>query len=263
MTRQSRIRFAHVTDSHIAVGEGAIQFGVDTSRTFRRLVAEVAAIVPRPDFVLITGDLVNDGLPGSYETFRDLIRSLPCPVYLSLGNHDRREAFRRVVLGQPAASEDPYCYTFRVDGTTFLVLDSYLAGTSAGSLDRRQVHWLVQQLRECEGPAVICVHHHPVPTGLIWLDRLILLNGEDLTGILQSHPAVQLVLFGHIHRTFEGSLGRATLLGTPSTCYQFGPRSEGREISAESPAFRIITLEDGQVSSEVQWLHASKRTRQD
>lgn len=254
MTSTPPIRFVHLTDPHIAVGEETIQFGVDTTRTFRRVLRAIAASEPPPDFVLITGDLVNDGLPESYESLRDLLKTLPCPIHLSLGNHDRRAAFRWVVLGESVPGEDPYCYVFHVQGTDFIVLDSYLEGTSAGILDRRQLDWLVEQLRISRGTPVVCVHHHFIPTGLAWLDRLILRNGEELAGILRVHPAVPLVLFGHIHRVFEGALGASALLGTPTTCYQFGPRSESREISTEPPAYRVVTLEDGRARSEVRWL---------
>lgn len=260
MTPMPRIRFVHLTDPHIAVGEGTAQFGVDTTRTFQRVLGEVAALQPPPDFVLITGDLVNDGLPVSYEAFRDMLKVLPVPVHFSLGNHDRRTAFRRVVLGEPALSDAPYFYTLHVGGTDFHVLDSYLEGASAGILNPAQIQWLHDQLADGRGPAVVCVHHHPVPTGLVWLDRLILRDGEALAAALRPKPAVRLILFGHIHRVFEGTLGTSRLLGTPSTCYQFGPRSESREIAADPPGYRVVILEDGQVRSEVRWLLEPQET---
>jgi len=241
--------FMHLTDPHIAIGAKQVQFGVDTTAAFLRVLAAVRELTPSPDFVLITGDLVADGCPESYEAFRDLVRSLPMPVHLSLGNHDERRNFRRVVLECPDASEAPYCYVFRSGETDFLVLDSCPAAT----LDADQLGWLSDRLGESQG-AIVCVHHHPVPTGLVWLDRLILRNGEELTALVRSCRRVQGVLFGHIHRTFEEDLGGVPLLGTPSTCFQFTPRSESREISAEPPAYRVVTVEDGRLSSEVRWL---------
>jgi len=252
------LRFIHLTDCHIATGERTVQFGVDTSQAFRRVLAAVRTTTPTPDFVLVTGDLVNDGQSESYEAFHDLIRTLPWPVYFALGNHDERAAFRRVVLGE-AASADPYCYGFGEDGNDFLVLDSWLTGTSAGILDAGQLAWLRARLGESRG-AVVCVHHHFVPTGLAWLDRLILRNGAALEAILRGHPAVRAVLFGHIHRPFDAPLGPAPLLGTPATCYQFGPRSESREISTAPPAFRTVTIEDGQLATEVRWLDPIETT---
>jgi Icc protein len=246
------LQFFQLTDPHIAVGANQVQFGLDTTAALRRVLRAVLEAAP-PDFVLITGDLVADGRPESYEAFRDLVSSLSVPVHCALGNHDERTSFRRVVLGNGRASDAPYCHAFRAEETDFLVLDSYLAGTSAGILDAAQLGWLRDRLQESR-EAIVCIHHHPVRTGLAWLDRLILRNGEELTALLADCPALRGVLFGHIHRTFEGTLGGVPLLGTPSTCYQFGPRSESREIAAEPPAYRIITLEDGQMTSEVRWL---------
>lgn len=254
MTSNSHVRFLHLTDTHIAVGPGTVQFGVDTTRTFEALLAQIVAITPPPDFALISGDLVNDGRPESYEVFRDLLKRLPFPVRLSLGNHDRRDIFRQVVLGSATPSNAPYCYSFRSGGSTFVVLDSYLEGTSAGTLDVGQQQWFTEQLARCQEPVVVCIHHHVVPTSLVWLDRLILREGPEFVRTIREHPAVRLVIFGHIHRPFEDHVGVARLLGTPSTCYQFGPRSETREISAAPAAYRVVTVTDNEVLTEVHWL---------
>jgi len=248
------LRFVHLTDPHIAAGDEAVQFGTNTVCTFRSVLADLRSLTASPDFVLLTGDLVSNGLAESYEVFRDTLKVLSSPVYLSLGNHDSRLAFRRVVLGDQHPSEQPYCYTFHAGGVTFFVLDSYLAGTSAGIVDRKQIEWLTAQLHACKGAIAVCIHHHVMPTGLAWLDRLILRNGQELMQLLGTHPEVRMVFFGHVHRTFQGRFGATALIGTPSTCYQFGPCSESREISDEPPAYRIVTLEDGQLTTEMRWV---------
>jgi 3',5'-cyclic-AMP phosphodiesterase len=260
MAFNSCVRFVHLTDTHIAVGPGTIQFGVDTSQTLEALLAEIVAINPPPDFALISGDLVNDGRSESYEVFRDMLRRLQFPVHLALGNHDRRATFRQVVLGVTGPSDAPYCYTFRAGGSTFVVLDSYLEGTSAGTLDLWQQTWLLEQLARCQERVVVCIHHHVVPTNLVWLDRLILREGEEFARTIQKHPGVQLVIFGHIHRPFDDHINATRLLGTPSTCYQFGPRSETREIATAPPAYRLVTLTNEQVLTEVHWLTKSVPT---
>ena len=41
------------------------------------------------------------------------------------------------------------------------------------------------------------------------------------------------------------------LLTTPSTCFQFGSRPEGLEISDERPGYRVVAVEDGRIATEV------------
>ena len=113
--------------------------------------------------------------------------------------------------------------------------------------------WGYKVVDETMGPV-----EYDVP--LAWLDRLILRNGATLEAVLRGHPAVRAVLFGHIHRPFDATLGAAPLLGTPATCYQFGPRSESREISTAPPAFRTVAIEDGQLATEVRWLDPIETT---
>lgn len=243
------VRFVQLTDTHITA-EGPVR-GVDTAASFRAVVAAVERETPPPDFVLISGDLVNDARPESYAVLRDLLTALPWPVRLAMGNHDDRAALRRIVLGEPEAADAPYRYAFAAGGTTFLVLDSWERDTQAGRLDRAQLDWLDAELARSPGPAVVCVHHPPLPTGIEWIDRLRLVNGEALIEVLARHANVRLLLCGHIHQVFETRVAGIPLLTTPSTCFQFGTRPDRLEISDERPGYRVVSLDDGRVATEV------------
>ena len=63
----------------------------------RRLDSVLAALVemsPRPDLLLATGDLVEDGFDDtSYERLRAILADLPFRVHFALGNHDSRGDF--------------------------------------------------------------------------------------------------------------------------------------------------------------------------
>ena len=62
-----------------------------TERAFRA----VARLDPRPDVVLITGDLTECGLDAEYANLNRLLRKLqPMPVFVIPGNHDRRDNLR-------------------------------------------------------------------------------------------------------------------------------------------------------------------------
>ena len=78
------LRFVQITDVHIG----------SRSRSFlERIVAKIRAI--SPEFVCITGDFIDaTGVPAS-----DLagLKDLACPVYFSIGNHERYEDLEDII----------------------------------------------------------------------------------------------------------------------------------------------------------------------
>jgi Icc protein len=84
-----RIRFAQVSDIHL-VPETACRWWWMSDSPRRQLEAAVAHLnqVPDLDFVVFTGDLVDQADPESFELFREILAQLRMPYYLSLGNHD-------------------------------------------------------------------------------------------------------------------------------------------------------------------------------
>src|SRR5687767_3509578 len=92
---------AQITDLHITV-DGRFPVGeVDTRAALAAAVAELNALVPRPDLVAITGDLINGPLPGEYEVLADILAKLELPWCAVPGNHDDRAGLRALCAGQP------------------------------------------------------------------------------------------------------------------------------------------------------------------
>jgi len=116
------------------------------------------------------------------------------------------------------------------------------------------LHWLDDQLSNCsDRPTFIALHHPPFRTGAPWLDSSRLQNPEALFGILDRHPQVKLVLFGHIHQSFMAERQGVTYLGCPSTCIQFLPRAAKFTLEPIGPGFRQLWLKaDGTVRTQIQ-----------
>jgi len=86
---------AQITDPHIKARGKLAYKKVDTETNLRRVVSHVKDLDPKPDVVLITGDLTDFGRPEEYELFRSLIAPLGLPFYVIPGNHDTREGMRQ------------------------------------------------------------------------------------------------------------------------------------------------------------------------
>src|SRR5213592_2817026 len=73
-----RMRIAHLRDLHLTRGPLAAQPAAGLTGALGRLLA----LEPRPDCVVITGDLADTGHPDEYAALRAILRKCPLPVHL-------------------------------------------------------------------------------------------------------------------------------------------------------------------------------------
>ncbi|BBK43389.1 hypothetical protein STVA_34090 [Allostella vacuolata] len=70
------------------------------NRMLEAAIARLHALDPRPDLVLLTGDLAEAGLPAEYAAARAILARPEIPLRLS-GNHDDRAGFRAAFADSP------------------------------------------------------------------------------------------------------------------------------------------------------------------
>lgn len=75
-------RFAHVTDVHIGRADPPLR-----DEVFRRTAAEINRL--GVDFVLLTGDLTDNGTPEQFRRFVEILDNFDAPTFAVPGNHDR------------------------------------------------------------------------------------------------------------------------------------------------------------------------------
>src|SRR5918997_3641364 len=85
---------AQLSDFHVRP-RGQTAYGVDTNAMFAEAIDAVLRLRPRPDMVLVSGDLTDCGLAEEYALVADGLAALPMPVFVVPGNHDRRDALVR------------------------------------------------------------------------------------------------------------------------------------------------------------------------
>ena len=248
----SDVRLLQISDPHLfASPQGALR-GVPTLASLRAVLRH-ALQRDTYDAVLVTGDIVHDE-PGGYRHFRVAMLETGLPVYCVPGNHDVPAALPAAVAGtrvQVGGHVD-------LGRWRIVLLDSSVPGQAHGRLPSAELERLTTALAEADGRHVLIgVHHHPVPHDSRWLDSVGLHNAAELFAITDRHPSVRAIIWGHVHQVYDMLRKGVRLLGVPSTCAQFLPRSEQFAIDPAPPGYRTLTLRaDGSIETEVVRLDA-------
>ena len=247
------VRLLHVTDPHLFADESRTIYGVQTAVSFRAVLAEaLAPAAPRPDAIVVTGDIADDHTPEAYRNFRRALEPYGLPVFCLPGNHDE-PALMPTLVGQAGFQ---YGGVARCGAWGAVFLDTHVPGRPEGQITRGDLARLHQELQRMHDRSVmVCLHHPPLPVGSAWLDGVGLTNAVELLEVLDRHPTVRLVLGGHVHQRFEQRRGDVLVLASPSTCAQFTPGTERCVMDLKPPGYRWLELlPDGGVRTEVRWL---------
>ncbi|WP_448205579.1 phosphodiesterase [Azospirillum sp. sgz302134] len=215
---------AQISDLHVTAPGTAPNTAYDTNARLKAAVAHLNALEPRPDLVLITGDLINGPKPGEYEALAELLAPLAIPYRVLPGNHDERNGLRRTFAGTGwmPTEGDFIQYAVEEFPVRILMLDSTVPGKPVGALCERRLAWTAERLAEQPGrPTIVALHHPTFDTGLAFLDTLRCLEGaEELGRLVRAHPNVLAVLCGHTHRQTAVSWNGAYGYVAPAVAYQ-------------------------------------------
>lgn len=242
---------AQVTDTHIATpGRGPLG-GLDTAGRLAACVSRVAALDPPADAVALTGDLVDEGTDDEYAHLRALIAPLPMPVYLIPGNHDARAPMRRVFADHAYLPKDgPFLHYVVEDWPLRLVaLDTLVPGAPGGALCEARLAWLEACLGEApERPTAILMHHPPIETGIVHMDRMNCAGAEALGAVVARNPQVERILCGHVHRPIQVRWNGTVVSIAPSPAFQVALDLDPGAPACwteEPPAFQVHVWRPG------------------
>ncbi|MEO1507607.1 MAG: phosphodiesterase [Cyanobacteria bacterium J06633_23] len=241
------ILLAQVTDTHLLAKTTAQLRGCNPWQTFNTVLQTVAQC--QPDGLLLTGDLAEQGELAAYEHLVGAISPLPMPTYWLPGNHDclanLQQIFQQLPNSWGLTSID-------LGAWQLILLDSVLpqARFGEGHLSSQQLQTLRSNLSQHpDKPALVALHHHPVPIGIDWVDQMQVQNAHDFLTLLNQFSNVKLVVFGHIHHEFQQHSG-ISFYGSPSACLQVTSVEAG--LTDKRPGFRLVWLyPDGTHKTEV------------
>lgn len=213
---------AQISDTHIRP-RGVLAMGrVDTAAHLARAIAHINALRPAPELVLVTGDLVDAGMAEEYAHLAELLAPLAMPVYLVPGNHDARAPLRAAFAGHEYLQAGDFLqYVVEDRPVRLIALDTLTPGAPHGELCEARLDWLEARLAESGRPTMLFMHHPPFECGLSEMDGMRLIVGaERLAAIVRSHPNIERILCGHVHRPIQVRWAGTIAAAAPSTAHQ-------------------------------------------
>jgi 3',5'-cyclic AMP phosphodiesterase CpdA len=224
------MKLLHLSDLHIGKQATTLDEKYETNRIVRSIIAKWGGADDKP-IVVITGDIVDDGLEEQYQLARQCflpLRQLGFQLVFAPGNHDYgREGsfalarnfklFKKYLHG----IRDRVTYPdvpFETEDLTLITLNSMKAETGLwdglladGELGQKQLDNLGELIRDlraeygAEHTIAVALHHHPFlypddskfHAAYEWLGHR-LKDGADFMTIVEGK--IDILLFGHEHR---------------------------------------------------------------
>jgi 3',5'-cyclic-AMP phosphodiesterase len=247
-----------ISDTHL----GADWEGVDPDEALLRAVEAILALGDRPDALLVSGDLTQNGAPAEYARLRDLLAPLDLEPHVLPGNHDLRAPLREA-FGLPGEGDEHASHVVDLGPLRLVCLDSIVPGAEGGALDEGRAEWLEAALAEApRAPTVIAMHHPPLRTETPGFERIALAAAgrEALARVLDRHPQVLRILAGHVHRTIVAELAGRPVVTVPSTYLQAALdfSTERITMAPDPPGFAIHAFRDGTLATHVQPIAAPR-----
>ncbi|MDR9828265.1 phosphodiesterase [Vibrio sp. FNV 38] len=254
---------AQLTDLHIKKGGKKAYRRVDTLECLRKAVLHINHLNPRPDYLVITGDLGDFGTPDEYQLIREELQNVELPMLVVPGNHDDRDNLRKGLKGLVEFDHPDFC-NFVVDeqGTVLIGLDSSVIGKPYGYLSQETLSWLKETIRKHQNkPVMLFLHHPPMQVGLGHMDVQNLTNADALLEILSQFNNIKGICAGHLHRPITAIWNSIPVWVGPSHSHSvtldLNPGAAS-SFSLEPNAIQLIKFQAESVVSHISYINDSE-----
>lgn len=249
-------RIIQITDSHLGGSREQALLGINNYQSLELVVELIEQEQGKHfDRIIGSGDISFDGSEQSYRDYLELMERFERPVSWVPGNHDCPEMMGRIT----DVSLLEQSRLVRLADWQLVFLDSKKPDGIGGQLQQQELTLLEDALQNADGKySLVCLHHQPVAVGSKWIDSQQLGNADRFFEIIDQNPGTQLVLWGHVHQSFDTTRKHIRLLATPSTCHQFEPQQTQFKIGQQLPGYRWIDLHvNGQIETGVSRINSS------
>ncbi|GAA2957679.1 phosphodiesterase [Microbacterium schleiferi] len=246
----------HLSDTHFLDGDRRLGGRFDTAANLDRTLHKVRSLGIRPDAIVVTGDLTDEGEPGAYRDLRALLeplaRQLEAPLVWVAGNHDERPMLREQLL-DAEPTQEPVTGVWDLGGLRLIALDTSVPGWHHGDLDEGQLRWLQEQLAT---PAplgtLLAMHHPPIPSHLPFFDILELRDQQRLAEVIAGTD-VRGILAGHLHYSTSATFAGIPVSVSAATCYTMDLARPAQQVNGmdAGQSFHLVHVYEATITHAV------------
>jgi Icc protein len=257
MDDKGSVSFIHFSDTHIGDNKSFHLYNRNTFKASERLIEHINETGTTADFVIHSGDIVNNPDDDSIQLAKSLFSKLNKPSYFINGNHDTPSIVESLQTGfSESISDAGTSRFFTLNNFIFLMLDTQGPGEidPHGEFSEKQEKALSDFLNDAIGRKIVLFcHFPPLPIGSPWVDRdMLMINGERLHNLLvQSKAGIQGVFFGHIHHHLTELHDGILYASAPSPFSRFSilPTDQQVRIESDVPiSFNYVRISENSVS---------------
>ncbi len=240
------MKLLQLTDIHLTT-PGQTIAGRDPNANFEKALAHALARHADAEAMFITGDLSDWGDAADYLRLRAILRDVPMPVHLCIGNHDDRAAM--LAAFPDLADQDGHVQrVVPLSRGHAIILDTWGEGTHAGHFCETRAAWLSAALASTPGPVWLFMHHNPAPLGIAPMDLIMQRDAARLADTLRPHRArIAHIFHGHCHLPLSGTFYGIPFSAPRGTNHAGWPDFEATRLLAGSDlaeAYAVILVRD-------------------
>ncbi|HEY6164273.1 MAG TPA: metallophosphoesterase [Nitrososphaeraceae archaeon] len=229
------MKLVQISDLHIG--------GLFKQDAFNTIVKEVNDDL-KPDVIIISGDLTDDGLLFQFEQARKEIDRFNCPNLIVFpGNHDYRHT--GYLLFKKFFPFTKQIYEFD-DNIVVVTLGTARPDRDEGEVGHRQSIWMEETLGKYNNfkTKIVAMHHHLIAIPDTGYTNVVGISdaGDTLRACLESK--VDLVLCGHKHRPWLWNLGTLKIAYAGTAC-------SWRYRGVFEDTYNIIDVKDGRMDIDI------------
>ena len=228
------MQIVQVSDIHI--GESYFKQNV-----FDILVDEVNNKL-KPDAIVVTGDLTDEGLLNQFEhAYAEISRFNCSNIIVLAGNHDYRHT--GYLLLKKLFPSPKVIYEFD-DDVVLLTISTARPDRDEGEVGYRQNLWMEKTMSKYDHKTkIVAMHHHLIGIPDTGTDKNVVFDaGDTLRACFQSK--VNLVLCGHKHRPWVWRLGALDIAYA-------GTASSSRFRGFFECSYNIIDIKNGKSNVDI------------